>query len=66
MGLSSPWDNAFIEPKQKEQSSVMVKINHEQNTNIITDINPMVLGAYWYNTYTEPPQKEQYTMMFIN
>ena len=52
MGLSASCSNAYLEPQQKEKSSVMfIEINRQQSNIFPTGINTMELGTPWDNAY---------------
>ena len=56
MGLGSPWENAYIEPQQKEKSPL-----------VFMNLEPQKRGKYslvFINKKTQ--QKEQNSVMFIN
>ena len=53
MGLGAPWAGTYLEPQQKEQSSVIFINQSPTIHQNFPGINPMGLGAPWANAYLE-------------
>ena len=66
MILVDHWYEAYLEPQQKEQSSVMFINQSPIIYQKFPGINLMGLGDPWADAYIEPQQKEQYYVIIIN
>ena len=51
MGLGAPWSDTYLEPQNKEQSSMMFINQLPKITKTISVINPIFHGVPWDDAY---------------